>query len=377
MRKLKAKKLLALSLTAAMAMSMAACGGSGADNAAGASGTDVQTTESSVEESTAAETETAADAQAVAPAGDVSIDFEDGIYGFVGIDKTVNPVADDSTLSVADFAGSKALKVETNGKAPYIGIQVDALLGDKASDVRSIEMSLGIENPDGQFNAVSGKIYAFLGVENERKDGDWSVYLETANPKTAVYELPDDMAFGEGNYVVVSLETDNGKDAGATPAILYLDNIAFKDASGAVIAADTSAEFASAATGDDRSNLAGITGEVEFEGFAAKGDGWAQDGFDMTEDIIAALVPGSVVEVSFTSESGDLWLVMPDAEAGWMRAGDGTNGQAVTDGSKAYIPYEMIAEYCGDDVLTWGARMQCEASGAWEVFGVKVGMDNE
>lgn len=371
MRKLKAKKLLALSLTAAMVMSMAACGGSGADNAADASGTDVQTTESSAEESTAAETETAA------PAGDVSIDFEDGIYGFVGIDKTVNPVADDSTLSVADFAGSKALKVETNGKAPYIGIQVDALLGDKASDVRSIEMSLGIENPDGQFNAVSGKIYAFLGVENERKDGDWSVYLETANPKTAVYELPDDMAFGEGNYVVVSLETDNGKDAGATPAILYLDNIAFKDASGAVIAADTSAEFASAATGDDRSNLAGITGEVEFEGFAAKGDGWAQDGFDMTEDIIAALVPGSVVEVSFTSESGDLWLVMPDAEAGWMRVGDGTNGQAVTDGSKAYIPYEMIAEYCGDDVLTWGARMQCEASGAWEVFGVKVGMDNE
>lgn len=60
MRKLKAKKLLALSLTAAMAMSMAACGGSGADNAAGASNTDVRTTESSVEESTAAETETAA-----------------------------------------------------------------------------------------------------------------------------------------------------------------------------------------------------------------------------------------------------------------------------------------------------------------------------
>lgn len=376
MRKLKAKKLLALSLTAAMAMSMAACGGSGADNAAGASNTDVQTTESSVEESTAAETE-AADAQTAASAGDVSIDFEDGVYGFVGIDKTVNPVADDSTLSVADFAGSKALKVETNGKAPYIGIQVDALLGDKASDVRSIEMSLGIENPDGQFNAVSGKIYAFLGAENERKDGDWSVYLETANPKTAVYELPDDMAFGEGNYVVVSLETDNGKDAGATPAILYLDNIAFKDASGAVIAADTSAEFASAATGDDRSNLAGITGEVEFEGFATKGDGWAQDGFDMTEDIIAALVPGSVVEIAYTSENGDMWLVMPDAEAGWMRVGDGTNGQAVTDGSKAYIPYEMIAEYCGDDVSTWGARMQCEASGAWEVFGVKVGMDNE
>ena len=380
MKKLKAKKLLTLSLTAAIAMSMAACGGKDADSSAEPSNANVQTagTEAAAQESTPeAETTPQEDAQdAAAAAGDVSIDFEDGVYGFAGVDKSVNPVGDDATLSVADFAGSKALKVESNGKAPYVGFQVDALLGDKAADVRTIEMSLGIENPDGEFNAVSGKIYAFLGAEKERKDAGWSVYLETANPKTAVYEVPDGMSFGEGNYIVLSLETDNGKDAGQTPAILYIDNIAFKDASGNVIAADTSAAFVSTASGDDRSNLAGITGAVDFEGFATKGDGWAQDGKDMTEDIIAALVPGSVVEVTYTSETGDMWLVIPDGEAGWMRVGDGTNGQAVTDGSKAYIPFEMIAEYCGGDVSKWGARMQCEASGAWEVFSVKVGMDS-
>ncbi len=380
MKKLKAKKLLTLSLTAAIAMSMAACGGKDADSSAEPSNANVQTagTEAAAQESTPeAETTPQEDAQdAAAAAGDVSIDFEDGVYGFAGVDKSVNPVGDDATLSVADFAGSKALKVESNGKAPYVGFQVDALLGDKAADVRTIEMSLGIENPDGEFNAVSGKIYAFLGAEKERKDAGWSVYLETANPKTAVYEVPDGMSFGEGNYIVLSLETDNGKDAGQTPAILYIDNIAFKDASGNVIAADTSAAFVSTASGDDRSNLAGITGAVDFEGFATKGDGWAQSGFAMTEDIIAALVPGSVVEVTYTSETGDMWLVIPDGEAGWMRVGDGTNGQAVTDGSKAYIPFEMIAEYCGEDVSKWGARMQCEASGAWEVFSVKVGMDS-
>ena len=49
----------------------------------------------------------------------------------------------------------------------------------------------------------------------------------------------------------------------------------------------------------------------------------------------------------------------------------------MTDGSKAYIPFEMLAEYCGEDVSKWGARMQCEASGAWEVFSVKVGMDSD
>lgn len=379
MKKLKAKKLLTLSLTAAMAMSMAACGGKDAGTSAEPSNANVQTadTEAAAQESTPeAETAPAEDAQAeAAPAGEVSIDFEDGVYGFAGVDKSVNPAGDDATLSVADFAGSKALKVETNGKAPYVGFQVDALLGDKAADVRTVEMSLGIENPDGKFNAVSGKIYAFLGAEKERKDGDWSVYLETANPKTAVYELPDGMAFGEGNYMVLSLETDNGKDAGETPAILYIDNIAFKDASGNVIAADTSAEFVSTATGDDRSNLAGITGAVDFEGFATKGDGWAQSGFAMTDDIIAALVPGSVVEISFTSENGDMWIVMNEAEAGWMRVGDGTNGTSSVNDSKttAQIPFEMLAEYCGEDVSKWGSTMQCEASGAWEVFSVKVG----
>lgn len=201
MKRLKAKKLLTLSLTAAMAMSMAACGGKDAGTSAEPSNANAQTadTEAAQQESTPeAETTPAEDAQAeAAPAGEVSIDFEDGVYGFAGVDKSVNPAGDDAALSVADFAGSKALKVETNGKAPYVGFQVDALLGDKAADVRTVEMSLGIENPDGKFNAVSGKIYAFLGAEKERKDGDWSVYLETANPKTAVYELPDDMAFGE------------------------------------------------------------------------------------------------------------------------------------------------------------------------------------
>ncbi len=382
MRELKAKKLITLSLTAAMAIGTVACGGKSTDNATDANAKVQTNTETSAEErtlvteTTPIETESAASTQqAVAPAGEVSIDFEDGVYGFVGIDKTVNPVGDDSTLSVADFGGSKALKVVSNGKAPYVAIQVDALLGDKAAEVKTVEMSLGIENPDGAFNAVSGKIYAFLGAENERKDGDWSVYLESANPKTAVYMVPDEMSFGEGNYMVVSLETDNGKDAGAAPAILYIDNIAFKDASGNVIAADTTAEYVSTATEADRSNLANIIDAVEFEGFAAKGDGWAQNGFAMTEDILAALVPGSVVEISFTSESGDMWIVMNEAEAGWMRVGDGTNGSSTINDSKttAQIPFEMLAEYCGDDVSKWGTTMQCEASGAWEVFSVKVG----
>ena len=120
---------------------------------------------------------------------------------------------------------------------------------------------------------------------------------------------------------------------------------------------------------------------MNFEGFAVSGGGWSQDGFDMPQEILDALVPGSVVEISYSSENGDMWIVMPDSENGWMRVGqgnaDGSNSDsAIFDGSKCYITYEQIAAVCGDDVSKWGARMQCEASGAWEVYSVKVGSAN-
>ena len=72
---MKAKKLLTLSLTAAIAMSMAACGGKDADSSAEPSNANVQTagTEAAAQESTPeAETTPQEDAQdAAAAAGDV------------------------------------------------------------------------------------------------------------------------------------------------------------------------------------------------------------------------------------------------------------------------------------------------------------------
>ena len=368
---MKAKKIAALFMSATLAVSVCACGGAKetTTEAESAPATEaVEATAETEETATEATEETASTAAA-------SIDFEDGVFGFMGVDKTVNRSGDDSVLSVTDYAGSKALKVETQGKAPFVGIQVDALLGDKVADVKTVEMTIGTENPDGEFGACSGVIYAFLGEGNERNEDQWSVYLETANPKRITYTVPDGKTMTAGNYMVVSLETDTAKDKGAAGANMYIDDIAFLDASGNVIEADTSAEYAAVEEGNDRSNLYGLTGAVNFEGFATSADGWAQSGFTMTEEVLAALVPGSVVEISYSSENGDMWLVMNEAEAGWMRVGDGTNGSAFVNNAKntAQIPYEMIAEYCGDDVSTWGSTMQCEASGAWEVYSVKVG----
>ncbi len=383
---MKAKKVLALSLASVLAFSVVGCGGSG--DTATSSETAPAPAEETPAEAPAEEkaeapaeekTETPADA-ASETTGEVSIDFEDGVFGFAGIDKSVNSSGDDSVLSVEDYNGSKALKVTTQGKAAYVGIQADALLGADVSKVATIEMTIGTENPDGTFGACSGNIYAFLGEDKVKTNNPWSVYLENANPKQTVYEVPEGSSFTEGNYIVVSLETDTLKDKGATPANFYIDNIAFKDASGNVLKADTSAEYVSTSTGSDRSNLCGISGAVEFEGFAVSGDGWAQNGLEMPQEIIDALVPGSVVEISYTSENGDMWLVMPDATAGWMRVGQGDadgsgSDSAYINNSKntAQVTFEQIAAVCGDDVSAWGARMQCEASGAWEVQSVKVG----
>ncbi|MBO5054922.1 MAG: hypothetical protein J6C64_01005 [Lachnospiraceae bacterium] len=376
---MKVKKIMALFLTAAMTAGMLGCGGSGATTET-SNETTAEAAEDAAEE--AEETETAEEEQTEQEegTGEVSLDFEDGLFGFVGNDKTANSAADDSVFSVEDYNGSKALKVTPQGKMPYVGIQADALLGDNASSLKTIELTVGTENPDGEFFATSGNIYAFLGEDNEKVNEGWSVYLENANPKTVSYTIPDDKSFGAGNYFVVSLETDNGKSKGQTQANMYIDNIVFKDASGNVLAADSSAEYVAASTGADRSNLFAVTGAVEFADFACTGDGWGQNGFDMPEEIIAALVPGSVVEITYSSESGDMWIVMPDAAAGWMRVGQGNSDgsgsdDAYVNNSKntCQITYEQIAAVCGDDVSTWGARMQCESDTAWEVQAVKVG----
>ena len=226
--------------------------------------------------------------------------------------------------------------------------------------------------------------------ETNSYDYGSSVSVPTPTKKTGYnfnhweVTVPDGETFGAGNYLVLSLENDTGKDKGATPANLYVADITFKDASGNVLAADTSAEYVAADTGSDRSNLCALTDVVEFEGFAVSGDGWCQAGFTMPQEILDALVPGSVVEITYSSENGDMWVVMNEAAAGWMRVGQGNadgsgSDSAYINNSKttAQITFEQIAALCSDDVSTWGTTMQCEASGAWEVYSVAVGQSAE
>ncbi len=365
-----AKRIFSVLLaTVLVTAGLTACGGDGAETTGGnetGTGTEVDDT-APVDDAAGVDT----------PATAASVDFEDGSCAFVKMN-LLKGTPDESLLSVTDFNGSKALYVENvSGKSMFVGINVSALVGDKITDISTIKMDIGTSRADGSFAAVSGFLYAYTGEKNaEVKVDAWSVYLETANPKTAVFDVSGaGFITGADNYIILSKETDNNTDCAAS---LYIDNITFLDASGNVIEADTSVDFGSPAgfesAGADLSNLCALAGAVTFEGFVKSGDGWAQDGLDMPQEILDALVPGSVVEIEYTSENGDMWIVMPDAAA-WTRVGDGNNGTAYINNSHniAQITYEQIAEFCGDDVSAWGARMQCEASGAWEVFSVKVG----
>ena len=370
---MKLKKLLALVLACVMVLGLVACGGD--------SSTTTNNTTESNDTTTVPDTTDAP----VVPAVESSVNFEDGNYGFVALYEGMAN-SDASTLGVADYNGSKALKVTNgSGKVPYVAIDVWSLLGENAANVASIEMTMGIENPDGKFYACSGEVALWNTKEMSKTTHAWSVYMEDKNPKTAVVTL--DTANGEvfsadvAPIMIVSLKTDNGATAGAANANLYIDNIRFLDASGNLISADTSAVFAApnGFSGDkDMSNLQYLkAGTVALEGMAGiSGTGWGQNGVDMTDEFKAALVPGAIIEIEYstTSATGDLWIVMPDASIGWSRI-----EQQIAAKNNSHnicqITYEQIAAVCGEDVANWGARLQCESDGDWEVYSVKVGQN--
>ena len=371
---MRRNKLLACLMAGTMAVSITACSGNTNSNA-----TTAPTSSEAVTTTQEATQETQTEAPQVK--SDASVDFEDGQMGFV---QTYSAPANaaDVELSVQDFDGSKALAIKNlTGKVPFVGIDVSSLCGANVADIAAVSMKLGVSYEDGSFSACAGKITTWTGTDLVQTGYDWAVYMESKNPKVATVDVSGvPFTADANNIIVLSLETDNGVDAGHGNATLYVDDITFYDKSGNVLTADKTVAFAEPAgyssSGRDSSNLYAVKGAVNFEGFATSAAAWTQDGFDMPQEIIDALVPGSVVEIEYKSETGNMWIVMPDSEKGWMRVGQaGTDDPAYINnsGNIAQITYEQLAALCGDDVSTWGARMQCESDGEWEVFSVKVG----
>ena len=246
-----------------------------------------------------------------------SIDFEDGLSGFAMVSNAKRR-ADNSVLSVKDYNGSKALFVENQGGAEmYVGIDVDALLGDRVVDVRYIQMDIGTEYADGSFSSASGYLSVFTGAElKETKVGNWSVYLQTANPKTVIFELGEGVAFtaGNDNYIMLVKDTDNG----TVQSSLYIDNIVFADANKNVIAADSSVVMEPVdgflkAEEVEEEVPAGKTVMLD-ETYA--GD-WSATAAISAEDLQDFVSTGVTITFNFELESGYDYYLLNVMDAGW------------------------------------------------------------
>ncbi len=372
---LKKKRFLALSLSLLMVCSLAACSKK------------TEETNADVTPTTAA---TTAPTQEPTPTPEafVGIDFEDGLSGFVEVNPSPGD-ADEAVLSVVDFNGSKQLLVDCQSfKVPYVGIDVSSLVGDKITEVRSIEMDITSVSADGVFRSISGKVVACSGADLTETKDDWSVYLDTKNPNKAKGILANEAEYfiaGAKNYFYLTKTTDTGKDVVAEPTDFYIDNIVLRDADGKAIPVDTSVGFDKPAGFgvEDWSNLTPVKDEVEIEGFSVGAAAWAQAGVDTVVNggtFDASLIkPGTILTIKYNS-TGNVWLVAVPGEGapyGWTRIEQGT---AVKNdsGNVCQITYDQIVKALGtEDFASSLAILQAEGEADWEVSSVTIGVESK
>jgi len=311
----KKRRIFAVVMAAVMTLSMVACGEPTSN---------VEPTTAPTAAPTAAPTE----APAVEPepttapvATEASIDFEDGNYGFAMV-RTKPRKADFSVLSLADFNGSKALYVENQGGAEmHVGFDIDAILGDKVTEVRSISMSIGTTHPDGSFAAVSGEFSAFTGADlAETKLETWSVYMAKKNPKVATFTMPEGVSFTAGNDNYISLALT--EDVGATKGSFYVDDICFYDASGNLLKGDTTVVMEApngflAVVEEDEpaANVVKVTGDSAYVG------DWGQSAV-VPADVLSQFAGKDVnVKVKFELTNDKDYYIWAPMNGAWEKLG--------------------------------------------------------
>ena len=379
---MKKQRIFAVVMAAVMTLSLVACGEK-------QTGNDVTPTTAPTTAPTQAPVVDPEPTQAPAPGNvtiaDASITFEDGNYAFVA-PYMKHVTSAEIELSVADYNGSKALKVvNLNGKAPWIAIDVNTLLGANAAKVAGVEMVVGTTYGDGNFYSTSGSIMSWWGTDlTQNTLGSWSIYMEKKNPKVISAKIPagNELIADANNIIMINLATDNGMTEGASGgyATLYVDDIRFFDANGNTLTADTTVAFVNPAgfanEGHD-SNLLYVNNAVELMGEVSAA-GWAQAGVDLTDEQRALFVPGSVLEVAY--ECADpVWMIAigENPLGGWLRAVDQTSyvvdGYVSSDKTVVQYTYEQLEAWWGEGFEQYLTTLQCEGKSDWKVYSVKIG----
>jgi len=294
-------------------------------------------------------------------ARDGAIDFADKNFSFIAIDEAPGNASENVSLSVAEFMGEPMLKIEVgDGDVPYVAIDASSLLGDRISDLRTMELTVATVHPDGNFYATSGNIIGYCGTARNEVKKPWSVYVDSRNPNIARFEMTKDSEFmvaGNHNFFVFSVDVDNGKAAGR--AVVYIGNICFLDANGDVLPVNTNVDFdAPAGFGQmDTSNLWGVVGGGINLGLSGSSSGWGQaisietdreDGPVLTE----WFTEGCIVTVYYSSENPPELILQswsdgrPDT-SGWAKV----EPFAINDsGTIAQFKFDdMVASFGSDE----------------------------
>lgn len=290
------KRLLALTMSTAMiASALAGCSSSSSKEESKAS-TSTEATKDSAKASEESKEETTTKEEETEPvnegktsyaleAGKV-VDFEDGKYEFVRMN-VQSPLTDDpSILEIADFNGSKALKVtpknDAAGTIEKIGIDVSSLLGDKVADVAMVRMQIGVEGADGNFYPCTGAVFQKY---SDAAGQNWVTYSKSKNPSEVEVSFESAYKKDEKNVLQILKNSNSGNNSDTAYAktgkysTLYIDNIVFYDKDANPIEVNTSAGFdePDGFNKADWSNLIQVENQVIIPGFAAADvGGWAQ-----------------------------------------------------------------------------------------------------
>lgn len=291
------KRLLALTMSTAMiASALAGCSSSSSKEESKAS-TSTEATKDATkapEESKDEPVTTEAETDAPVNEGKTSyaleagkvVDFEDGKYEFVRMN-VQSPLTDDqSTLEIADFNGSKALKVtpksDVAGTIEKIGIDVSSLLGDKVADVAMVRIQIGVEGADGNFYPCTGTVFQKF---SDAAGQGWVTYSKSKNPSEVEVSFESAYKKDEKNVLQILKNSNSGNNSDTAYAktgkysTLYIDNIVFYDKDANPIEVNTSAGFdePDGFNKADWSNLIKVENQVVIPGFAAADvGGWAQ-----------------------------------------------------------------------------------------------------
>jgi hypothetical protein len=202
-----------------------------------------------------------------APARVTAIDFAGGAFGFLFVDNTPMDAAD-TRLEWIEGEGGPAVKaVQAGGGVPYIVIDAASILGDAVTELREMQVTLGVDTPNGEFYAVSGEILAYSGKERVESVDSWSVYLPERNPNIASAVLKTEAEWfvpDAYNFFVLTKQVDNAALNGQIPENLIIYGIRFLNAAGEELLVNPAAGFAAPEGfgAYDRSNLAAVSGET-------------------------------------------------------------------------------------------------------------------